>query len=138
MDLIGDRGRRVSVEELNTSQLLAHANQQKRALGLDDMLIVDSDAHHYENENMEQIVPFIENDVVRHMAEMRRFTGGVLVPTQIGSQDMSGRVTRYAMRGNEKTTKVRPVEIGFKWMDAMGVDYSCLFPTGLLHLANHP
>ena len=28
MDLIADRGRRVTVEELNTSQLLSHARKQ--------------------------------------------------------------------------------------------------------------
>ena len=34
MDLIADRGRRVSVEELNTSQLLAHARKARvRARG---------------------------------------------------------------------------------------------------------
>ena len=31
MDLIADRGRRVTVEELNTSRLLAHARKQVRA-----------------------------------------------------------------------------------------------------------
>ena len=29
MDLISDRGRRVSVEELNTSRLLAHAGSRR-------------------------------------------------------------------------------------------------------------
>ena len=29
MDLIADRGRRVTVEELNTSRLLAHARKQR-------------------------------------------------------------------------------------------------------------
>ena len=51
MDLIADRGRRVSVDELNTTQLLAHARKQAQQRKLDDMLIVDVDAHHYENEN---------------------------------------------------------------------------------------
>jgi hypothetical protein len=31
MDLISDRGRRVTVEELNTSRLLAHARKQVMA-----------------------------------------------------------------------------------------------------------
>src|SRR5258708_30973056 len=50
MDLLADRGRRVSIEELNTGQLLAHASRQARARHLDDVLIVDVDSHHYENE----------------------------------------------------------------------------------------
>ena len=52
MDLIADRGRRVTVDELNTTRLLAHARQQAVQRKLDDMLIVDVDAHHYENEYM--------------------------------------------------------------------------------------
>jgi uncharacterized protein len=50
MDLIADRGRRVAIEELNTTRLLAHARKQAQQRKLDDVLIVDVDAHHYENE----------------------------------------------------------------------------------------
>ena len=45
MDLIADRGRRVTVEELNTSRLLAHARKQAHQRNFDDMVIVDVDAH---------------------------------------------------------------------------------------------
>ena len=68
MDLIADRGRRVTVEELNTSQLLAHARKQAVQRKLDDMLIVDVDAHHYENEHFGEILPFMENDVFKQLA----------------------------------------------------------------------
>jgi uncharacterized protein len=51
MELTVERGRRVSVEELNTTKLLAHARQQAVKRKLDDIVIVDCDAHHYENEN---------------------------------------------------------------------------------------
>ena len=61
MDLIADRGRRVSIDELNTSVLLAHAASQARARKYEDMLIIDCDAHHYENENFGEILPFMEN-----------------------------------------------------------------------------
>ena len=59
MDLIADRGRRVQVEELNTSKLLAHAAKQTRDNKFDDVLIIDVDAHHYENENFAEILPFM-------------------------------------------------------------------------------
>ena len=68
MDLIADRGRRVTVEELNTSRLLAHARKQAVQRKFDDMLIVDVDAHHYENEHFGEILPFMENDVLRQLA----------------------------------------------------------------------
>ena len=68
MDLIADRGRRVTVEELNTSRLLAHARKQAVQRKFDDMLIVDVDAHHYENEHFADILPFMETDVLKQLA----------------------------------------------------------------------
>ncbi len=68
MDLIADRGRRVTVEELNTSRLLAHARKQAVQRKFDDMMIVDVDAHHYENEHFNEILPFMENDVLKQLA----------------------------------------------------------------------
>ena len=65
MDLIADRGRRVSVEELNTSRLLAHARKQADQRNLDDVLVADVDSHHYENEVYDEFLPFIENEVHR-------------------------------------------------------------------------
>ena len=72
MDLIADRGRRVTVEELNTSQLLAHARKQAVQRKFDDMLIVDVDAHHYENEHFGEILPFMENEVLKQLAMSSR------------------------------------------------------------------
>jgi predicted TIM-barrel fold metal-dependent hydrolase len=141
MDLIADRGRRVSVEEMNTTQLLRHARKQAVQRNLDDMVIVDVDAHHYENENYGEFLPFMENDVFRQLALSGRTKNRQgLTPTQIGYQDMGGRVTRYPMRGSEKTENgtLRDVQLGHRWMDAMSVDYSCLFPTGMLNIGLHP
>ena len=142
MDLIADRGRRVTVEELNTTRLLAHARKQALERKLDDMLIVDVDAHHYENECMDDILPYVENDVIRQLAVAGRAKGrGSLVPSgAIGFQDMGGRITRYPLRSSEKTEKgkMRDVQLGHRWMDAMRVDYSCLFPTLMLSIGLHP
>ena len=102
------------------------------------MLIVDVDAHHYENEHMDEIVPFMENDVFRQLSSSGRARGNLL-PQVIGYQDMGGRVTRYPLRPSEKTDhKIRDVQLGHRWMDAMSVDYSCLFPTGMLSIGSHP
>jgi uncharacterized protein len=142
MDLIADRGRRVTVEELNTTRLLAHARKQALERKFDDMLIVDVDAHHYENECMDDILPYVENDVIRQLAVAGRAKGrGSLVPSgAIGFQDMGGRITRYPLRSSEKTEKgkMRDVQLGHRWMDAMSVDYSCLFPTLMLSIGLHP
>src|ERR1700749_2049267 len=139
MDLISDRGRRVTVDELNTTRLLAHARQQAHQRKFDDILIVDVDAHHYENEHMGEILPFMENDVLRQLSVQGRSRNSLL-PQVIGYQDMGGRVTRYPLSSSEKTEpgRSRDVQPGERWMDAMGVDYSCLFPTGMLSLGTHP
>jgi predicted TIM-barrel fold metal-dependent hydrolase len=142
MELMVERGRRVSVEELNTTKLLAHARQQAVQRKFDDIVIVDCDAHHYENENWSEILPFMENDVMRQLTVSGRSRGRHnIVPSQAGfTQDMGGRVTRYPMRSTEKTAagRLRDVQLGERWMDAMSVDYSCLFPTGMLNIGLHP
>ncbi len=141
MDLIADRGRRVSVEELNTTQLLRHARKQAVQRNLDDMLIVDVDAHHYENENYSEFLQYMENDVLKQLALSGRTKNRQgLMPSQVGYQDMGGRVTRYPMRYSEKTEggTLRDIQLGHRWMDAMSVDYSCLFPTGMLNIGLHP
>ena len=143
MDLQSDRTRRVSVEELNTSRLLAHAAQQAHQRKFDDMMIVDVDAHHYENEHIKDILPYMENDVLRQLSMAQTMKGGRgnLMPVQVGYQDMGGRVTRYPLRTSEKTDQtghMRDVALGERWMDAMSVDYSCLFPTGMLNIGLHP
>jgi uncharacterized protein len=141
MDLIADRGRRVSVDELNTTQLLRHARKQAVQRNLDDVLIVDVDAHHYENENYSEFLQYMENDVLKQLALSGRSKNRqALMPTQVGYQDMGGRVTRYPMRSSEKTESgtLRDIQLGHRWMDAMSVDYSCLFPTGMLNIGLHP
>ena len=141
MDLIADRGRRVSIEELNTTRLLAHARRQADKRNLDGVLIVDVDSHHYENECYDEFLPFIENEVLRQLVLAGRTKSRqTLMPTQVSFQDMGGRITRYPMRASEKTDagKLRDVQLGQRWMDALSVDYSCLFPTMLLAVGLHP
>jgi predicted TIM-barrel fold metal-dependent hydrolase len=143
MDLIADRGRRVTIEELNTTRLLSHARKQAHARNLDDVLIVDVDAHHYEGENFDEFLPYMENDVLRQLTMSTRQKGGArgaIMVQGIGYQDMGGRVTRYPLRSSEKTEAgaMRDIQLGHRWMDAMGVDYSCLFPTGMLSIGLHP
>jgi predicted TIM-barrel fold metal-dependent hydrolase len=91
---------------------------------------------------MREILPFIENDVQRQLALQSggRTDRGGLLPSAVGYQDMGGRVTRFALRSSEKTDpgKHRDIQLGHRWMDAMSVDYSCLFPTGMLTVGLHP
>src|SRR3984893_11170199 len=104
MDLIADRGRRVSIEELNTTRLLAHARRQADQRYLDDVLIADVDSHHYENECYDEFLPFIENEVLRQLVLQGRAKGRqALSPSQVSFQDMGGRITRYPLRSSDTT-----------------------------------
>src|SRR5262245_60691187 len=84
----------------------------------------------------------MENDVLRQLAISSRTKGGRggVLSSSVGYQDMGGRVTRYPLRATEKTEpgRQRDVQLGERWMDAIGVDYSCLFPTGMLNIGMHP
>jgi uncharacterized protein len=141
VELISDNERRVSIEELDTSSILAHAREQAVQRKLDDMLIVDVDSHHYESDHYGEFLKFMKDPVLRQL-----IGGGghrprqSVVPSQIGYQDMGGRLTRYPLRRKEKSTpgRVRDIEIGLRWMDAMSVDYACLFPTSMLNVGLHP
>ena len=143
MDLIADRGRRVAVEELNTSRLLAHARKQAQQRKLDDVLIVDVDAHHYENESLRR-VSSVHGERRSAPARARRPRQGPrqrrFRTWQSASRTWADASRAIRMRSSEKTAqgKLRDVELGHRWMDAMSVDYSCLFPTLMLAVGLHP
>ena len=79
---------------------------RRQQRNLDDMLIVDVDAHHYENEHFDEFLPFMENDVLapaRHVGPHQGPRAAISRRRPVGYQDMGGRVTRYPMRTTEKT-----------------------------------
>ncbi len=144
MELPTSDPRRMSFQDLDTTKLLAHAAQQARERNYQDFLIMDVDSHHYENESMRDIIEFIEDPVIRQLAQASaQGTGAVgVLPPGIGYQDLGGRITRYPLRKTEKTPPNAPlhrdVTLGLRWMDALGVDYACMFPTPMLQLGLHP
>ncbi len=144
MELPTSDARRMSFEDLDTTKMLAHAARQARERNLHDVLIVDADSHHYENESMREIVEFIEDPVIRQLAQasMQGTGGAGIFPPGIGYQDLGGRVTRYPLRKTEKTPPDaavhRDVTLTHRWMDALGTDYACVFPTPMLQLGLHP
>ncbi|MBM3485039.1 MAG: amidohydrolase [Alphaproteobacteria bacterium] len=136
---------KMTVEEFDTAKLLINAARQRDERKYHQFPIIDIDCHHYENESMAEIVQFIEDPVIRHtgLVYSGKGTGAQtpLLPGVVGYQDMAGRVTRYPLRKTERTPadgKHRDVHLSLKWMDAMGVDYACLFPTPMLLLGLHP
>jgi hypothetical protein len=130
-------------ERFDTRQLLEHAARQADERGLRDFLIVDVDCHHYETESFAQVAEYIEDPVVRHNLQSSLRKGAArpgVLPSQIGDQDMGGRVTRYPRRGEEATEPgvPRDVQLVHRYQEQLGVDYSVLFPTPMLNLGLHP
>jgi hypothetical protein len=133
---------RMTVEEFDTAKLLAHAAQQSRQRKYSEFLIVDIDSHHYESDHVGEIYPYIDDPVVRQTAESFAQTMKLpMFPQRGNEQDMGGRITRAPTRRLEKSPYKggkHDATLTLRWMDAMGVDYTCLFPTPMLSLGLHP
>ncbi len=132
-------------EGLDTRELLAHASRQAEDRGYSNFTIVDVDSHHYETESWAEIAKYIESPVIRHLAGaggVSKLTGqSSLIPSQIGNQDLAGRISRYRMRSLEKVEGKdvhRDVQLIRRAMNMMGIDYTIIFPTPMLNLGMHP
>ncbi len=139
MDIPTSEIHKMTIAEFDTGKLLINAARQRDQRNLQDVLIVDVDCHHYENESIKDIVEFIDDPVLRHTGQV--YSGGgtgaqsPLLPSVVGYQDVAGRVMRYPLRKLEKHDahgKHRDIQLSLKWMDALGVDYVSLFPTPML------
>ena len=139
-------------ERMDTREVLLNASRQAQARNFDDVLIVDVDAHHYEGEAWMEIAKYIEDPAIRRQANPGALISGVgragspagqsmLLPGQIGNQDVAGRITRYRMRSREEWQdegEQRDLILARRAMDAIGIDYQILFPTPMLYLGLHP
>jgi len=133
----------MEIDDYNTSQHLENAKRQADARGLKDVLIIDVDCHHYETDNLVDIIDYIDDPALRQTAlNTYKWKGPTTVlMDQPGYQDMGGRITRYMERKGEKIPagdQSREVLQTYRWMDALSVDYACLFPTPMLFLGLHP
>jgi predicted TIM-barrel fold metal-dependent hydrolase len=141
MDAMSTRYHDLSTASFDTSKLLAHGSQQAQQRNYNDFLIVDVDSHHYENESLAEILQYVEDPTIRQLASGKMSIGrSGLMPGMLGFQDMGGRITRYVKRKSEPVPAGVQRDIGQarRWMDALGIDMACLFPTGMLHLGLHP
>jgi len=132
----------LSVAEFDTTTLLAHASAQARKRKYNEFMIVDIDSHHYESDHVRDIYPYIDDPVVRQTAQSFAQTMGLpMFPQRGNEQDMGGRITRAPLRRFEKSPAkgaAHDSALALRWMDAMGVDYTCLFPTPMLSFGLHP
>src|SRR5918999_4227881 len=128
MELQPNDFRRMSVEEFDTSKLLAHAAKQARDRGYERFPIVDVDSHHYENESMPEILEYLDDPVLKQLATATsrpNAKNARIMNTMVGYQDMGGRIPRYGLRSFEKMPAgqtQRDAALTKRWMDAVGVD----------------
>ncbi len=133
--------RDLSIASTDTKTLLAHADQQSIQRRYEDFLIVDVDGHHFETASFAQICEFIEDPVMRAQAKYQGAGGQGLASAMGSYQNLGGRVTRRTGgHPSEKTppSPHRDVTLTKRWMDAMGIDIVCLFPTPMLTLGLTP
>jgi len=142
MDMPRNEVRTPRFDQYSTSKYLEHASEQARQRNYNEFLIVDVDAHHYENESYKDVFSYIDSPVIRRAAMESTKRGGrsSMLNSQVGYQDLGGRITRHDLRRLEQTPPDthRDIAMTKAWMDAMGVDYACLFPTPMLFLGLHP
>ena len=142
MDMVRNEVRQLNPEQYTETKALEHASQQARQRNYQDFLIVDVDAHHYESESYKDVFSYIENPVIKMeaMDSMSRAGRSGFLNNQVGYQSLGGRMTRHKNRAHFKGRgdQHRDIDWTLDWMDAMGVDYSCMFPTPMLFLGLHP
>jgi uncharacterized protein len=129
-----------SLEHYDTTQALAHAHEQAVQRKYEDFLIVDVDSHHYESEAFSEIAEYIEDPVLRQNAGHQALTKPGIDTGNGSFQELNGRIIRYRGRRKEKVppTPHRDITLMRRWMDAMGTDIACLFPTPMLNLSLSP
>jgi uncharacterized protein len=138
MDTVNFRD--LSVEEFDTTTLLQHATEQAIQRRYEDFFIADIDGHHYETFSYAQMCEYIEDPVMRDQAKYQGFGGNGITTANGAYQELGGRVTRYPGRRKEKTPpgSQRDITLTKRWMDAIGIDQLCLFPTPMLSLGLTP
>ena len=143
MDTTPNEVRKLNFDDYSTAKHLEHAAQQARLRNYQDFLIVDVDAHHYENESYKEVFQYIESPVIRHdvMDSAQRPGRSAMLNSSVGNQNLGGRITRSNLRRLQKVPqdgRHRDVAMTIEWMDSLGVDYACMFPTPMLFLGLHP
>jgi hypothetical protein len=135
--------RDLSLAEVDTETLLRHADAQAIQRRYEDFYICDVDGHHFEISSWKQICQYIDDPVLRDQALYQGYgAGGIASATgQGGYQNLGGRVPRTSNgypADKAPPSPHRDITITKRWMDALGIDQVCLFPTPMLTLGLSP
>src|SRR6201998_1678104 len=125
MDAIPNEVRNVAFNAYSTAEHLEPPTQQARARNYQDFLIVDVDAHHYENESYKEVFQYIESPVIRHdiIDSSQRPGRSAMINSSVGNQNLGGRITRANLRRLQKVPadgRHRDIAMTLEWMDRSG------------------
>ncbi len=133
----------LTAETFDTGRHLANA-RRRAAAGIDDILVIDADAHVYEKESIVEIIPLIEDPIVRQLAQSAQGAArqAARFPLdRVAYHDAGGRIVRDILRRLETTpggAAHRAAVLALRAMDAMGIDIAALSPFGLQIMGLHP
>jgi predicted TIM-barrel fold metal-dependent hydrolase len=129
--------------DLTHAQVLSRLSEQGSERRFDDVFIVDADFHHLENQAWEEILGYVEDDLVRHFLRWggrgewwvpgATITGGV--------QEVAGRIQpfhSFVDGSPELSGSHRDIARVREAMEAMKADYITVFPTQLLDMGWNP
>ena len=130
-----------------TRDILAHAARQAKERNFSDYLIVDVDAHHFENQSWSEIVEYIPDPVIRDIASNFRSgdhqadinTGIMQASAWPTHQNVGGRIPHDPgiLEPGEPGIQ-RDVSLIRRALESFGIDYQVTFPTPMLALGLHP
>jgi uncharacterized protein len=128
---------------------LVNAEREARRRGLFDVPIIDCDSHCYETSSLPEIVAYMENPNIRRSFQVSsaEFIQATVIPQNLGERTVGGRL--HIGGGTDSDAGVHPLDQGaagihpvaattLRSMDALGIDYTILFPTPMLNLGVHP
>src|ERR1700726_2013430 len=86
MDTTPSEVRKLNFDDYSTANHLDPAAKQAPARNYQDFLIVDVDAHHYENESYKDVFQYIESPVIRHdvMDSAQRPARSAMINSSVG------------------------------------------------------
>jgi hypothetical protein len=130
-------------ERTDSREILARARSQAVQRGLDDYFIVDVDSHIGDGAAWNEILQYLENDVLRDNAKFYSAAarGAFLNDTPgLQWQSAGGRVPHGAglKEPADDNGVPRDVTLSRRAIEALGLDYQVFFPNALLFLGMHP
>lgn len=132
----------------DTREILANCDRERQIYGLDDMFIVDVDAHHVELDSWSEILDQIDDPVVKFNAQAIAknwpYASNLALSAHapgLTLQDVGGRIPHQAQLAEHVEPidgQHRDLTLIHRAMNAMSLNYQIVFPQPMLAIGMHP